>query len=384
MSVWLRGQDPSWAQENFAIYLSTTGKEVADFTTVLVPETTAAEIFTEYTADLSEYAGQKGYIAIRHFDCTDMFRLNVDNFALLGEPTDVSEWQTIATDETTAELTGLEPGTEYELQVQGVCDNQPTEWSNIVLFNTSFMLELLDDDLAQPAGSKNTDLIQANYGNLVNVMLKDRVFYKDGNWNSLCLPFNLTDEQIANSPLAGATIKKLSSAIVTGTHVDMTFTATDEISPDLVYIFKWDEQGENIVNPVFNDVTIDYSDYEGPILYANGYHFFAVGNYSTIVADPAKDDVYAYYLGADNKLRYSTQPVNLHTFRVFFNFYKNDIDPSAVQFNLNFDGEEATGIVEVDGVSKAAESTYNLQGVKINEPKQKGVYIQNGRKVVVK
>jgi hypothetical protein len=135
---------------------------------------------------------------------------------------------------------------------------------------------------------------------------------------------------------------------------------------------------------VFNDVTIDYSDYEGPILYASGYHFFAVGNYSTIVADPAKDEVYAYYLGADNKLRYSTQTVNLHTFRVFFNFYKNDIDPSAVQFNLNFDGEEATGIVEVDGVSKAAESTYNLQGVKINEPKQKGVYIQNGRKVVVK
>ncbi len=384
LSVWLRGQDPSWAQENFAIYLSTTGKEVADFTTVLVPETTAAEIFTEYTADLSEYAGQKGYIAIRHFDCTDMFRLNVDNFALLGEPTDVSEWQTIATDETTAELTGLEPGTEYELQVQGVCDNQPTEWSNIVLFNTSFMLELLDDDLAQPAGSKNTDLIQANYGKLVSVMLKDRVFYKDGNWNSLCLPFNLTDEQIANSPLAGATIKKLSSAIVTGTHVDMTFTATDEISPNDVYIFKWNEQGEDITNPVFNDVTIDYSDYEGPILYASGYHFFAVGNYSTIVADPAKDEVYAYYLGADNKLRYSTQTVNLHTFRVFFNFYKNDIDPSAVQFNLNFDGEEATGIVEVDGVSKAAESTYNLQGVKINEPKQKGVYIQNGRKVVVK
>ena len=206
-------------------------------------------------------------------------------------------------------------------------------------------------------------------------MLKDRVFYKDGNWNSLCLPFNLTDEQIANSPLAGATIKKLSSAIVTGTHVDMTFTATDEISPDLVYIFKWDEQGENIVNPVFNDVTIDYSDYEGPILYASGYHFFAVGNYSTIVADPAKDDVYAYYLGADNKLRYSTQPVNLHTFRVFFNFYKNDIDPSAVQFNLNFDGEEATGIVEVDGVSKAAESTYNLQGVKINEPKANEIFL---------
>lgn len=387
LSVWLRGQDPSWAQEKFAIYLSTTGNEIVDFTTELVPETTATGIYTEYTADLSEYAGQKGYIAIRHFNCSDMFRLNVDNFAILVESSDASEWLTLTTDELTAKLTGLEPNTEYELQVQGVCDNLPTEWSNSVLFSTlpaAPILELLDDDLAQPEGSKNTDLIQANYGKLVSVMLKDRVFYKDGNWNSLCLPFNLTDEEIANSPLAGATIKKLSSASVTGTHVDMSFTTATEITPDMVYIFKWNEQGEDIVNPVFYDVTIDYYDHEGPILYASGYHFFAVGNYSTIVADPAKDDVYAYYLGADNKLRYSKQPVNLHTFRVFFNFYKTNTDPYAVQFNLNFDGDEATGIMEVEGEPNATEGTYNLQGVKVNEPKQKGVYIQNGRKVVVK
>ena len=384
LSVWLRGQDPAYAKEHFAIYLSTTGNEVADFTTELVPETTATDVFTEYTADLSEYAGKKGYIAIRHFNCTDMFRLNVDNFALLSESTEASEWQTITTDETTAELTGLEPGTNYELQVQGVCDNQPTEWSNSVNFSTLELLELLDDDLAQPEGSKNTDLILANFGKLTNVMLKDRVFYKDGNWNTLCLPFNLTEEQIANSPLAGASIKKLHNGRITGTHVDITFTEATEITPDMVYIFKWDEPGENIVDPVFNDVTIDYCDHEGPILFASSYHFIAVGNYSTIVANPSQDDVYAYYLGADNKLRYSTQTVNLHTFRVFFNLYKTDVDPSTVQFNLNFDGEESTGIVEVEGAHKAAEGTYNLQGLKINEPKQKGVYIQNGRKVVIK
>ena len=36
----------------------------------------------EYTIDLSSYAGAEGYVAIRHFNCTDMFRLNVDDITL--------------------------------------------------------------------------------------------------------------------------------------------------------------------------------------------------------------------------------------------------------------------------------------------------------------
>ena len=36
----------------------------------------------EYTADLSAYAGQDIWVAIRHFNCTDMFRLNVDDITL--------------------------------------------------------------------------------------------------------------------------------------------------------------------------------------------------------------------------------------------------------------------------------------------------------------
>ena len=35
-----------------------------------------------YTVDLSSYAGQTGYIAIRHFNCTDYFYLDVDDISL--------------------------------------------------------------------------------------------------------------------------------------------------------------------------------------------------------------------------------------------------------------------------------------------------------------
>ena len=388
LSVWLRGQDPNYVAEHFAVYLSTERTAITDFTTVLIPETVATGVLTEYTADLSQYKGQKGYIAIRHFNCTDMFMLNLDNFALLGDEVGGSEWTTITTDETNVDLTGLELGTTYELQVQGVCDNVPTEWSDVITFTTlaeAVDLVMLDDDYDQPEGAKNTDVLEANIGNNANVLLQDRVFYKDGEWNSLCLPFSLTAEQIANSPLADATIYELYGAAVTGKHVDFYFVPTDEITPDWFYIFKWEEPSDNIVSPEFNNVTIETA--EGPWIYTSDYSFWCLGDFSTVIADPENAGAYTYYLGAGNKLRYSPNKVKIHPFRLYFMFFANDeVDPENVDYAFNLNGEHVDGIVELDGALKnrEAKGIYNLQGMKVNDAKQKGIYIMNGRKVVVK
>ena len=134
LSVWLRGQDPSYAAEHFAIYVSTTGNTAEDFTTELVPETVATGVYVEYTADLSEYAGQQGYIAIRHFNCTDQFRLNVDNFGVYGE---VGEWVTVQNVTSPYTITGLNGSTYYEVEVQGIVGDQTTEWTDAVVFKTA-------------------------------------------------------------------------------------------------------------------------------------------------------------------------------------------------------------------------------------------------------
>ena len=128
MKVWLRAQDWEYANERFAIYLSTTGNAVSDFTTTLVGETFANSTYTEYSADLSNYEGQQGYIAIRHFNCRDMLRLVVDDFGLYEDV--VSEWQTVTSNTNSASLTGLTPGTPYEVQVQGACAEYTTDWSD--------------------------------------------------------------------------------------------------------------------------------------------------------------------------------------------------------------------------------------------------------------
>ena len=49
-------------------------------------QTRAQGSWYQYTVDLSSYAGQDIWVAIRHFNCTDQFILNVDDI-VLGEPT---------------------------------------------------------------------------------------------------------------------------------------------------------------------------------------------------------------------------------------------------------------------------------------------------------
>ena len=144
MKVWIKALLPNYAQEHFAIYLSTTGTNVSDFTTVLVPETTLNNAdYHTYTADLSAYEGQQGYIAIRHFNCSDMYELMLDCFGLFDNLTDtgeIGEWNTLYEVVSGYTLTALEPETEYEWQVRGFnCDGNGsyTEWSGIHSFVTT-------------------------------------------------------------------------------------------------------------------------------------------------------------------------------------------------------------------------------------------------------
>ena len=139
LSVWMRGQDPRYYLEHFAIYASTTGTSIEDFTYVLLDTTTARPVFTEYTCDLSEFEGQMGYIAIRHFDVTDEFYLNVDDFIIAnGTEIPAGEWTEQSGVLSPYTITGLEPTTEYEVQVSGFMATGYgyTPWTESTLFTT--------------------------------------------------------------------------------------------------------------------------------------------------------------------------------------------------------------------------------------------------------
>ena len=82
VSLWACGLDSYDPEEHFAIYVSTSGTNVGDFSQV-TDEYVTGDKMAEYVADLSEYAGM-GYIAIRHFNCTDQYYLLVDDIDIVS------------------------------------------------------------------------------------------------------------------------------------------------------------------------------------------------------------------------------------------------------------------------------------------------------------
>ncbi|MCL2065058.1 MAG: choice-of-anchor J domain-containing protein [Candidatus Cloacimonetes bacterium] len=72
-----------WGAEQYTLYVSTSGNQMSDFTTVLHNETFPLvwnpEEYVSRTISLSAYAGQSVYLAWRHHDCADNSALFIDD-----------------------------------------------------------------------------------------------------------------------------------------------------------------------------------------------------------------------------------------------------------------------------------------------------------------
>ena len=136
LSFYAAGQDANYAAEVFAVYVSESEPTIENFVKV-GGDYTATGTYQQIVVDLSAYEGKQGYFAIRHYNCTDMFWLNIDNVAL-GEMLPEPEWQYVYdVEETEKVLEGLTPETTYEVQVQGVDgEGNMSLWTQSVIFTT--------------------------------------------------------------------------------------------------------------------------------------------------------------------------------------------------------------------------------------------------------
>lgn len=88
LTFWMAGQDPSWAAEYFSVYVATSPTVAAFTATTPVVSGTTTGTMTQYTVDLSPYTGQQVYIAFRHHNISDMFRINLDDVQISASTTD--------------------------------------------------------------------------------------------------------------------------------------------------------------------------------------------------------------------------------------------------------------------------------------------------------
>ena len=205
----------------------------------------------------------------------------------------------------------------------------------------------------------------------VAVSLK-RTFYKDGGWNTLCLPFavNATDFE-------GAEVREVD--VTQSSENTIVFKEATTIEAGKPYLIKWAKTPNEVCDFVntFEGVTLVAT--ATPVKVNDAITF--TGFYNKATADKLGASVAA--IGAENKL-FKVTSGEMKGFRAAFVLKSNT--PASV-IKLVIDGT-ATGIEDlvIDGV-KANGRVYNLNGQFVGNSLnglQPGLYIQNGKKIVVK
>ena len=244
-------------------------------------------------------------------------------------------------------------------------------FDNIVIAKNTESLTFYDS-------KSNEVAVNASHGNDVDVTISGRTLYKDGDWNSLCLPFALTAQQIAASPLAGAEIRQLSSAVLSDDNqlLTLNFLPVADMQAGVPYIVRWTTTGADISNPVFTGVKVDKT--LGEVAVADGKVVFQ-GSFSPVYCK--KDDKGMLFLGTGNNFYYPSVTGILNSFRGYF-VIDEEVANAAKVIKMGFDD-----ITAVESINSSEESGawYSISGIKLTDkPSQRGIYINNGRKVVIR
>lgn len=160
-------------------------------------------------------------------------------------------------------------------------------------------------------------------------------------------------------------------------------TSTEAGKP---YIVKWDDEDhlDNITNPVFEGVTCDETMNKVETDYVD-----FVGSYNPV--DIPGEDRTKLFLGANDTLYYPNDIMTINSFRAYFllkGIVAGDPIAGVRAFTMNFGDENTTGMeITQSSMSNIQhnEAWYDLRGRKLHgKPTTKGVYINNGSKVMIK
>jgi len=260
------------------------------------------------------------------------------------------------------------------------------------------------EGIALADAADNSALITAGDGATLDVTLTGRTLWKDGNWNTLCLPFdvNITTAPLAGDEVVAMTLNTSTSKLEGGTltlnfdAVPTTGEKAGVIQAGTPFIIKWNNTGIHLTGEslVFSGVTIDKTARNATI--PGGVTF--TGTYARVTI-PSGGDNTKFYLGAGNTLYWPNDAMTIGAQRAYFQLPDGITagEPNAPgqegagirAFVLNFGGDDETqGIIPnrpTPSPSLNGGEWYDLSGRKLDgKPKTKGVYIHGNKTVYVK
>ncbi len=252
-----------------------------------------------------------------------------------------------------------------------------TQGSEPTVITTMVALEISDT-------TPNDQMIESYDGATANVTYTGRKFYKNDGWYTICLPFDLPTNLVM---FDGAEVCTLESSEYDSSENKLTLNFTDKpdtISAGTPYLVRWQDDEREEVQLNFDGVIIKNKHQAITTDYAN-----FVGSFSPVSLNAGDRSI--LYLGAEDKLYYPTGNITMGSCRAYFKLVgitAGDLETgTANAVVLNF-GDDTTGITTLSTEpGKEATSTtgwHTLDGRRLSGKPDKGIYIHNGKKVVVK
>lgn len=226
--------------------------------------------------------------------------------------------------------------------------------------------------------NSESNTIEAKNG--VNVTLKRTMVANE--WNTICLPFDVSKEKAQKAFGEGVKIAQLDDKNSTGNTLKFVNMTDYGMQATVPYLIK--PSKENTSNEyVFENVNVAKNDPDAVI---TGGSLVFKGIYNTVditsdVVAAKFGDYYAAFLGAGNKI-YKAGTGMTKGFRAYFAIPKS---ASASALRVVIDGT-ATSIKNIDSeVVESNAPVYNLQGQRVDGNNlTPGIYVKAGKKFVVK
>lgn len=202
--------------------------------------------------------------------------------------------------------------------------------------------------------------------------------FKNDHWNTICLPFAVSASDIEGQ---FSEVKELSSITVNGENVSMKFADASAMTAGKPYLVKTEE--DDVTTVTATNVAISASPTVSNTAVTDegeNYTVTYVGTFSGASLNAANN---ANAWVVSNSLLYNVNSnVSVGAYRGYFTV--DAVEGEVKGLNLGFDDLE-TAIEAIDnGDSKMdSDAIYNLAGQRVQKA-TKGLYIINGKKVMVK
>ena len=291
-----------------------------------------AQDWTEYSFNTSDFYGQMGQIAIRHYNCTDQLRVYVDYISYDKEGDEPAEWIEVnGLTETNYTIEGLEPGTDYFVEVQAYNEKATTEWSAPTNFTTGI----------------DVSVSAAGYATL---------YYGDKN---LVVPEGVEASAIT-----------VESGSITQTQV----YASGDIIPMGTGVLLQASEGDY----VFGVTTEEGTAASANMLRGSDEEELTTGGdiYYKLSLNANRDpESVGFYYGAEGGAAFTN---GAHKAYLAL--------PAEQAAGANYVWYDVTGISGVKAVENNGKDAYTVTGIRVNKSSDmpKGIYIVGGKKVVVK